>query len=230
MGLLVFVSQVLLALLMGVALGIERQYSQHPAGLKTNALVCVGAALFVSLSTLATPQDNSTRIAAQIVSGIGFLCGGVILREGLNVHGMNTAATVWCSAAIGTLIGSGFPLHGLAGTVIILGLHLGLKPISDRIDAMRKKAVDVESAYRLKVLCRVDQEITIRALALRQINEHAKMSVMRVSSQPSTTDGENAIVIDIGTPERADREIEEVLTRLSLESTVNTVSWEKILG
>src|SRR5271154_5826230 len=97
------------AMLMGVALGLERQYRSHPAGLRTNSLVCVGAAMFVSLSGLMGVND--TRIASYIVSGIGFLGGGVIIREGFNVRGMNTAATLWCSAAVGSLAGAGFPLQ-----------------------------------------------------------------------------------------------------------------------
>src|SRR5277367_6021962 len=103
----IFARNVGVALLMGFAIGLERQFRQHPAGLRTNSLVCIGAALFVSLSRLITPESSPTRVAAQVVSGIGFLGGGVILREGWNVKGMNTAATLWCSAAVGTLAGSG---------------------------------------------------------------------------------------------------------------------------
>ena len=94
MELLHFVFNVGTALLMGVAIGLERQIQQHVAGLRTNALVCVGAALFVSLSRLMGDHDSPTRIASYIVSGIGFLGGGVILRDGLTVKGMNTAATL----------------------------------------------------------------------------------------------------------------------------------------
>src|SRR5262245_50173167 len=97
---------------MGVAIGLERQFRQHTAGLRTNALVCVGAALFVSLSRFISPDTSPTRVAAQVVSGIGFLGGGVILREGFNVRGMNTAATLWCSAAVGTLAGAGLLIQG----------------------------------------------------------------------------------------------------------------------
>ena len=124
-----FILNVGVALLMGVAIGLERQIQQHVAGLRTNALVCVGAALFVSLSRLMGDHDSPTRIASYIVSGIGFLGGGVILRDGLTVKGMNTAATLWCTAAVGTLACAGFPLHSLIGTVVVLGLHLGLRPL-----------------------------------------------------------------------------------------------------
>ncbi len=106
-----------LALLLGPVIGLERQLRQHPAGLRTNALVSVGAALFVSLSSLLDDKNSPTRIAAYVVSEIGFLGGGVILKEGINVRGMNTAATLWCTAAVGTLVGSGFGLHAVVGVV-----------------------------------------------------------------------------------------------------------------
>jgi putative Mg2+ transporter-C (MgtC) family protein len=93
------------AFVLGSLIGAERQWRQRMAGLRTNALVATGAALFVILG-MPTP-DNAMRVAAQVVSGIGFLGAGVIMREGLTVRGLNTAATLWCSAAVGTLSGSG---------------------------------------------------------------------------------------------------------------------------
>src|SRR6478672_1946527 len=98
---------------LGTVIGLERQYRARLAGLRTNALVAVGATLFVLLSAhgfggLTTSGDaDPTRVAAQIVSGIGFLGAGVIMRDGLNVRGLNTAATLWCSAAVGSLAGAG---------------------------------------------------------------------------------------------------------------------------
>ena len=92
-----------LALLLGAIVGAERQWRQRMAGLRTNALVAAGAAMFVMLSALAVPPDNTFRIAGRVVSGIGFLGAGVILRNGLSITGLNTATTLWCSAAIGTL-------------------------------------------------------------------------------------------------------------------------------
>jgi putative Mg2+ transporter-C (MgtC) family protein len=92
------------AFTLGSAIGLERQWRQRMAGLRTTALVSTGASLFVMLSVL-TPGDASpTRVAAQIVSGIGFLCGGVILRDGASIRGLNTAATIWCAAAIGSYL------------------------------------------------------------------------------------------------------------------------------
>src|SRR5882757_10011624 len=96
-----------LALLLGCAIGIERQWHQKMAGLRTNALVALGASGFVAFSWLVDHGDP-TRIAAQVVTGIGFLGAGVILREGVNVPGLNTAATLWCSAMVGTFAGGGY--------------------------------------------------------------------------------------------------------------------------
>ena len=96
----------LLALVLGTAIGLERLLRHNPAGLHTNALVALGSAGFVMAGTL-TSGDSPTRIAAQVVSGIGFLCAGVILRHGMTVRGLNTAATVWCASAVGVLAAVG---------------------------------------------------------------------------------------------------------------------------
>jgi putative Mg2+ transporter-C (MgtC) family protein len=100
--------RLVLALVFGCVIGFERQLRQRLAGMRTNTLVSVGSALFVLMGMM-TPGDGSpTRIAAQVASGIGFLGAGVIIRHGLNVRGLNTAATLWCSAAVGILCSS-FP-------------------------------------------------------------------------------------------------------------------------
>jgi putative Mg2+ transporter-C (MgtC) family protein len=214
------------ALLMGLAIGLERQFRQHPAGLRTNALVCVGAALFVSLSHLMGDAGSPTRIASYIVSGIGFLGGGVILREGLTVRGMNTAATLWCTAAVGTLAGAGFAMHALIGTAVILGVHLGVRPVSRWVDARLRTATDVEMAYRLRVVCQEKDEGLIRNIVLRHVNSHDKMTVQGISTQEDEQ-GNNAVVVaDIFSVQRQDRAMQEIMSRLNLEPGVKSVSWE----
>jgi putative Mg2+ transporter-C (MgtC) family protein len=93
-----------LALFFGGLIGLERQWRQRTTGLRTNGLVAVGAAMFVMMGGLVGGHDGQVRVAAYVVSGIGFLGGGVILKEGASVRGVNTAATLWCTAAIGTLV------------------------------------------------------------------------------------------------------------------------------
>ena len=124
-----FAIRLFVSFFLGVGIGIERQWLRTRAILKTNVLVTVGAAMFVMLSIM-TPGDASpTRISAQIVSGVGFLGGGVILREGASVKGTNTAATLWCAAAVGTLVGSGYLVQAYLGTFAVVSAHLLLKPL-----------------------------------------------------------------------------------------------------
>jgi putative Mg2+ transporter-C (MgtC) family protein len=118
-----------IAFMLGVGIGIERQWLKTRSVLKTNVLVTLGSAMFVMLSVM-TPGDASpTRIAAQVVSGIGFLGGGVILRDGASVRGINTAATLWCAAAIGSLVGAGHLPHAYFSTAAVIGANLLLRPM-----------------------------------------------------------------------------------------------------
>jgi len=112
-----------LALGLGALIGLERQLRNHEGGLKTNALVATGSAMFVMMAARFGEPD---RIVAQILPGIGFLGAGMIMRDGLHVRGLNTAATLWCSAAIGTLVGAGeraMPALA-AGTVVVANVVL----------------------------------------------------------------------------------------------------------
>lgn len=114
---------------MGAVIGVERQCRQRMAGLRTNALVALGAARFVVFSATVTGDNSLTRVAAQIVSGIGFLGAGVILREGINIRGLNTTATLWCSAMVGTFAGAGQLAASVMAGGFVVGTHLLLWPV-----------------------------------------------------------------------------------------------------
>src|ERR1043166_3788768 len=207
------------ALLCGAVLGLERQYNGHPAGLRTNALVSVGAALFVSVSHLFAHQTgvDPTRITSYIVTGIGFLGGGVIMREGFNVRGMNTAATLWCTAAIGVLCGLGYPQYALGGVVIVLFIHLALRPIAEWIDRRRKTAASIETGYRLLVRCEERDQAVVRTIILRHINAHPTMTVQGVASADGGQAGQMAVSAEIYSHERNDHALDELVGRLSIE-------------
>ena len=115
------------ALALGSVIGFERQWRQKIAGLRTNALVALGSCGFVVFSAM-VGEGDPTRVAAQVVTGIGFLCAGTILREGINVHGLNTAATLWCCAMVGTFAGAGFWAPSLVATGFVVGTNLLLRP------------------------------------------------------------------------------------------------------
>lgn len=122
------------AVVLGAAIGLERQWRQRMAGLRTNALVSLGAASFVMLSAMTLDEVSPTRVAAQVVSGIGFLGAGVIMRDGLNVRGLNTAATLWCSGAIGVLAGAGHLHFAAVSALLVLLANVMLRPVARTVD------------------------------------------------------------------------------------------------
>jgi putative Mg2+ transporter-C (MgtC) family protein len=137
MNVSVFLTRLGIAALLGIAIGFERQWRQRAAGLHTSSLVSIGAALFALLDGVLGAGDT-TRIVAGVVTGVGFLAGGVILRSGANVSGLNTAATIWATAAVGALAGFGFFREASAGAFGIIFLNLTLQPLANFIDSRTK--------------------------------------------------------------------------------------------
>ncbi|WP_028601396.1 MgtC/SapB family protein [Ottowia thiooxydans] len=130
------------AFFLGGAIGLERQYRQRTAGLRTNVLVAVGAAIFVDIAYRLAGADGATRVISYVVSGIGFLGAGVIMREDGNVRGLNTAATIWCSAAVGACAGSDLIIEAVLGTAFVLAANTLLRPIVNRIN---RQPLDTEA-------------------------------------------------------------------------------------
>ena len=125
----------LLALALGAAVGLERQIRNHPAGLHTNALVCLGSAAYVLVALQVSDATSSARIAGQVVTGVGFMCAGVIWHEGATVRGLNTAATIWCTAAVGILAGLNFSLLAIIAAAVLLFANVVLHWIEHRFFA-----------------------------------------------------------------------------------------------
>lgn len=145
---LVLLFKLLLATIFGGAIGLEREIAGKPAGLRTNILICVGAALFTHLSIGIAqigftpdgrPYGDTTRITAQIVSGIGFLGAGAILHAHGAVVGLTTAATIWVVAAVGAAVGSGLYVEGAGTTALMMLVLVGLRPVERRILSKRRR-------------------------------------------------------------------------------------------
>ncbi len=164
-----FLLRLVSALAFGAAIGFERQWFQRLAGLRTNALVATGASLFVMVSELVLYGTDRTRIAAQVVSGIGFLGAGIILRDGLTVRGLNTAATLWCSAAVGVLTGYGFIVMAGVGAVAVVLANVVLRPIARKISGSSISASGEEITYHIEIMCKEDDEPHVRSLVLQAV-------------------------------------------------------------
>ena len=144
-----FIFRLGMALLSGVIIGTQRELRQRQAGLTTNSLVAVGACVFilisesVIMSAMASggPVNNDNlRVLSQVVTGIGFLGAGVIMKNGVTIHGLSSAATIWCSAAVGCLCGYGMWREALISVVAILIINIGLKSIEIFIKRSSAKA------------------------------------------------------------------------------------------
>src|SRR5277367_7150215 len=162
--------RLLLALILGACVGAERQWRQRAAVLRTNTLVCFGAAAFVDLGLTIAP--GTTQVIAYVVSGVGFLGAGAIMKDGGNVRGLNTAATLWCSAPVGACAGAGELLDAVFVAVLLIAINVVLRPLSRYIDRRSLAALDTHTLYRLRIICSnedkmaAEQEIT-RAVAER---------------------------------------------------------------
>jgi len=126
-----------IAAVCGGVIGMERELKHKPAGLRTNILICVGSAMYMAVGLLLMPAGTTnvdpTRIAAQVVTGIGFLGAGCIIQQGGRITGLTTAATIWVVAAIGLVAGAGHPLLALIAALIVLATLAVLAPIEERL-------------------------------------------------------------------------------------------------
>lgn len=217
------------ALLLGVAVGSERQWRQKNAGLRTNTLVSLGSAAFVLLS-IEIGGDATGRIASYVVSGIGFLGAGVIMKDGLNVHGLNTAATIWCSAAVGALSGLGlYPQAALVATAIIL-THLIFRPIGQRMGFIKfSKSAVAQTDYLVSIRCGIAIENHIRVLLIQMLGNEEKVLLTSLSSDDTVEANAAAITAVIKAVGQQDSLIERIASRLTMEEKVSKISW-KIIG
>ena len=210
--------RLMLALVLGCAIGIERQWHQKMAGLRTNALVALGASGFVIFSGL-VGQGDPTRVAAQIVTGIGFL------REGVNVHGLNTAATLWCSAMVGTLAGAGHAGPSLLAALFVIGTNLVLRPLVRRINTRLLTATDAETYYTVEIVCRGAEEAHMRSLLLHALQQ-AGLGLRRLDSEDIADTSKVTVTAQAVGARRNDAALEQIVGRLSLEPNVSAATWQ----
>ena len=132
---------VVLAVLLGGAIGLERELRGKPAGLRTNVRICLGAAVFTIISKQMAEghADSITRIAAQIVTGIGFLGAGAIIQDRGSVHGLTTAATIWLVASIGMACGAGLYKFAIVSTIIAIVVLIGFEQLEQPLKRYAKK-------------------------------------------------------------------------------------------
>lgn len=207
----------------GALIGLERQWRARMAGLRTNALVATGATLFV-LYSVATSDTSPTRVASYVVSGVGFLGGGVILREGFNVRGLNTAATLWCSAAVGVLAAAGHLLFALIATGTIVGTHLLGRPLGRLIDHDQHVEEDEgQQPYQLQLVCRPKSEKYARAQIVQRTSSNDL--TLRGIHTGRAADDNTTLTAYLLADGHAPARLEQLVAELSLQPGVYAVHW-----
>ena len=230
MDALTFASGIGTAFALGAVVGAERELRHHEAALRTNALVAGGAALFVSVAQLVDHEGSPTRVAGQVVSGIGFLAGGVIIRDGFSVRGLTTAATLWCTAAVGVLSGSGFLVEAAIGAVAVLVLHLSMRPVTTRLNAWAKTHTRVETGYQLRVVCGGGCEPAVRAKVLEAVRDRAGLTVLGLHGEPGARSGERVVTGEVHAVEADDGFMEGVVAVLLATEGVVSAGWDRLTG
>ncbi|MDT3398136.1 MgtC/SapB family protein [Streptomyces sp. B1866] len=209
----------------GALIGVERQWRARMAGLRTNALVATGATLYVLYSVAAEDTTSPTRVASYVVSGVGFLGGGVILRHGAGVRGLNTAATLWCSAAVGVLAASGELAFAVVGTAVVLAVHVVLRPAGRLLDRAPAAGTDQDAGARATVhlSCERRAETHVRALLLQALAGCGLTPTgLRARREGADCTDVQATVVVTGDVAAA---LEQVVARLSLEPRVHDLHW-----
>ena len=212
------------AMICGAFIGSERQVRQRMAGLRTNALVALGSAAFVTFSGLYPDEVSPTRVAAQIVSGIGFLGAGIIFRDGFNVHGLNTAATLWCSAAVGMMAGAGAWPHALLLTGLVVFINLGLRPLVKWLKRKTRAGVPISRSYRVEVTVPPEQEAGVRALVLRTLTIGG-LHLSEVEVRAGEGDGMLTLAALVSGEGLTDDKLDLAVQRLVAEPGLMRVRW-----
>lgn len=217
-----FLIRITVCFILGIIIGIERQYRRKTAGIRTITLVSLGAFLFVSISNLSNVQDT-TRIAAQVVSGIGFLGAGVILRDGTNIRGLNTAATLWCSAAIGALTASGLLVEAIIGVIYILMANLFLRFISRKL--LRKTIHTKITNYNIIIKCSEDKEKIIKNTLIQRLKIN-RITLTSFSSKK--IDNQIELEIQVEVESAFIEDIKTIINKICLEPGITSVKYNNI--
>jgi putative Mg2+ transporter-C (MgtC) family protein len=195
------------------------------AGLRTNTLVATGAALFVTVANFTPYNANQTQIAAYIVSGVGFLAGAVIFKQNLNITGLNTAATIWASAAVGTLSGVGAYGEAAVGAAFILAVNVILRPIGQRVNWGITAGTEVVSLYTIEVSCPHENEARVRDLIFYAIAKE-KLNLLEIGSEHSPDDADIDVQATVASEGRGAEVLEHIVSDLTRDPGVTAASWK----
>ena len=216
------------AFLLGGVIGLERQWRQRTAGLRTNVLVAVGAAAFVDLGLRVAGAGGGVQVIAYVVSGIGFLGAGVIMKEGSQVRGINTAATLWASAAVGAFAGSAQYGEAALVALFVLAGNTMLRPVANYINRKPISPEATEAVYRVHVTCKPECVSDARDLLSEELEKrhYPIREIETISDREDLTELAATLVPTTADPDELDAATRHLERHDAIESATWTVSTE----
>jgi putative Mg2+ transporter-C (MgtC) family protein len=211
------------ALVLGILIGLERQWRQRHTGLTTHALVALGAAAFTSLAILIEGAAD-IRMGGQVVTGIGFLGAGLIMRDGLSVRGLSGAATVWATGAVGTLAGYGFLLEAAETTLFVLLINLVMPRIGSLMEKHVSSADSIERYYVVELKCAAHDEAAVRAMLLEAMNVR-KLRLHGLESKAVKDIGNVEVEAMVYSASEQDQLVEQLVGDLSVSPLIFSTKW-----
>lgn len=215
-----FLLALIICFLLSLLVGLERQSRRRSAGLRTTVLVAIGSYLFVSFSFLVTDyQIDISRVASQVVTGIGFLGAGVIIKDGAKVRGLTTAATLWCTASIGVLCAGGYVKEAITGTIVILFSNIILRYVNSFIN-MRSINRITKEIYRMQVSLTKEKRQSL--IEYIENNKEEKITIDNVNVT------ENDVTFDINIVKSNETVLGKYITKLINRFSIKEYNYKKI--
>ncbi len=212
------------AFVLGTLIGVERQLRQRSAGLRTNTLVAIGAAAFVDIAQRLAGDAEAVRVISYVVSGIGFLGAGVIMKDGMNVRGLNTAATLWCSAAVGAAAGSDLVVEAVLITIFVLAGNTLLLPVVTWIERAPVNVATTEARIEVRVTTDPPNLPKVRRYLIDRLQAaHYPVADLAVAEHGA---GSTAITAVLVSSAVVTAEIEAVMRELTSHPSISDASWE----
>jgi putative Mg2+ transporter-C (MgtC) family protein len=208
---------------LGTLIGFERQWRQHTAGLRTNVLVATGAAAFADLGLRLMGAEGATRIIAYIVSGIGFLGAGVILKDGTNIRGLNAAATLWCSAAVGAFSGAGLLVEAVVLAGFVLAGNTLLRPLVNYLNRRPLDESSSEALYSVHAACEPGAVSELRDL-LYVVLEAARYPIREIETESESED-QVELTATLQPIAAESAELDAVIAALKRTALVKSATW-----
>lgn len=210
------------AIVLGALIGAERQYRQRTAGLRTTALVALGASAFVDLGMRLMGNQGATQVLAYVASGVGFLGAGVILKEGMNIRGLNTAATIWCSAVMGAFAGADRPVEAVLMAAFVLAGNTFLRPLVHLIERAPIDESATEAVYEVRVATIETRRDAIRDLMIEKL-EAASYPIQDIEENEREDDVE--IVATLAATSAKSDELDAIVTAIERLDGVTHATW-----